>query len=259
VILSPPAPFTVVKNEKYARDQSAETERVRRSGTTTTNTSSSELLRIISQTNQINELNVVIKADVQGSLTSVIDSLKTLNTEEVAVRIVSSGVGVIGENDVHTAATAGAILYGFNVSLPTSIKRLASRDQVSVRLYNIIYELLDDVKIELESRLAPEVIEETLGELTVKGIFKTTKTEVICGGEVTSGRLSLPALARLRRGKEISAEELEVTNLKRGPQDVKEVLEGEMCGLSFKSAKRVDIQENDRIEFFIRETKTRTL
>jgi translation initiation factor IF-2 len=251
--------FTVVKNEKYARDQSAETERVRRSGTTTTNTSSSELLRIISQTNQINELNVVVKADVQGSLTSVIDSLKTLNTEEVAVRIVSSGVGVIGENDVHTAATAGAILYGFNVSLPTSIKRLASRDQVSVRLYNIIYELLDDVKIELESRLAPEVIEETLGELTVKGIFKTTKTEVICGGEVTSGRLSLPALARLRRGKEIIAEELEVTNLKRGPQDVKEVLEGEMCGLSFKSAKRVDIQENDRIEFFIRETKTRTL
>jgi translation initiation factor IF-2 len=196
---------------------------------------------------------------VQGSLTSVIDSLKGLNTEEVAVRIVSSGVGVINENDIHTAVTAGAIIYGFNVTLPTSIKRLASRDQVSVRLYTIIYELIDDVKEELETRLAPEVIEEILGELSVKGIFKTTKTEVICGGEVLSGRLSIPALARLRRGKELIADELEITNLKRGPQDVKEVLEGEMCGLSFKTNKRVDIEENDRIEFFTRSTKVRTL
>jgi translation initiation factor IF-2 len=251
--------FTVVKNEKLARGQSSEEDRRRRSGASATNTSSSELLRIISQTNQVSELNVVIKADVQGSLTSVIDSLKGLNTEEVAVRIVSSGVGVINENDIHTAVTAGAIIYGFNVSLPTSIKRLASRDQVSVRLYTIIYELIDDVKNELETRLAPEVIEETLGELSIKGIFKTTKTEVICGGEVISGRLSIPALARLHRGKELIAEELEITNLKRGPQDVKEVLEGEMCGLSFKTNKRVDIEENDRIEFFTRSTKIRTL
>jgi translation initiation factor IF-2 len=251
--------FTVVKNEKVARDQSAQTAQTRRSGGETSSTSSSELLRIISQSNKLSELNVVVKADVQGSLTSVIDSLKSLNTDEVAVRIVSSGVGVISENDIHTAASSNAIIYGFNVSLPTNIKRLASRDRVSVRLYTIIYELLDDVKKELETRLVPEVIEEKLGELTVKGIFKTTKTEVICGGEVTSGRLSIPALARLQRGKELIADNLEITNLKRGPQDVKEVLEGEMCGLSFKSDKRVDIQENDRLEFFNRSTKIRTL
>jgi translation initiation factor IF-2 len=251
--------FFVVKNEKIGRGRAADADRVRRSGSSTTTTSSSELLRIISQSNQMSELNVVVKADVQGSLTSVIDSLKTLNTEEVAVRIVSSGVGIINENDIHTAVTAGAIIYGFNVSLPTSIKRLASRDQVTVRLYTIIYELLDDVKAELETRLVPEIVEQKLGELTVKGIFKTAKTEVICGGEVTSGRLSIPALARLHRGKELIADELEITNLKRGPQDVKEVLEGEMCGLSFKSSKRVDIQENDRLEFYTRETKIRTL
>jgi translation initiation factor IF-2 len=251
--------FSVVKNEKVARDQASQTTQTRRSGGETTNTSSSELLRIISQTQKLSELNVVVKADVQGSLTSVIDSLKTLNTDEVAVRIVSSGVGVISENDIHTAASSNAIIYGFNVSLPTSIKRLASRDRVSVRLYTIIYELLDDVKKELETRLVPEVVEEKLGELSIKGIFKTTKTEVICGGEVTSGRLTIPALARLYRGKELIADNLEITNLKRGPQDVKEVLEGEMCGLSFKSEKRVDIQENDRLEFFTRETKIRTL
>jgi translation initiation factor IF-2 len=250
--------FEVVKNEKMARDRAAQISQTRKS-TNTASTSSSELLRIISRTNQLSELNVVVKADVQGSLTSVIDSLKTLDSEEVAVRIVSSGVGVINENDVHTAATTGAIIYGFHVSLPVSTKRLAARDHVSMRLYTVIYELIDDVKKELESRLAPEVIETKSGELTVKGIFKITRTEVICGGEVTSGKLIVPSLARVYRGEELVADELEVVNLKRGPQEVKEVQEGEMCGLSFKTEKRVEVQENDRIELFTRETKVRTL
>jgi len=103
-----------------------------------------------------------------------------------------------------------------------------------------------------------EVVETPLGRLVVKGIFKTTKTEVICGGEVTKGKLSMPALARVIRDKEELAE-VEVTNLKRGPVDAKEVLEGEMCGLSFKSKSRVDIQEGDHVELFTRELKQRTL
>jgi translation initiation factor IF-2 len=112
-------------------------------------------LRIINRTNELSELNVVVKADVQGSLTSVIDSIKGLDTEEVAVRVVSSGVGVINENDIHTATSSGAIIYGFNVTLPTSIKNIAARDSVSVRLYTIIYELIDDVKKELRNAVKP--------------------------------------------------------------------------------------------------------
>ena len=100
--------FETVKNEKEARDQAAETSRDRRAGGSSSATSGSELLRIISRSNKLTELNIIVKADVQGSLTSVIDSLKTLDTDEVAVRIVSSGVGVINESDIHTAATAGA-------------------------------------------------------------------------------------------------------------------------------------------------------
>ncbi len=251
--------FIVVADEKEARERATTTGQERKGGGSSATTSSSELLRIISRTNKLNEFNIIIKADVQGSLTSVADSLRALDTEEVAVKIVSSGVGVISENDVHSAAISGAIIYGFHTSLPASLKQLAARDHVSIRLYSVIYELIDDVKKELEGLLAPEVIETSLGELTVKGVFKITKTEVICGGEVTKGKLAIPSLARLRRGKELIADNLEMTNLKRGPQDVKEVQTGEMCGLSFKSTVRTEVQEGDRIELFTRQTKSRTL
>jgi translation initiation factor IF-2 len=248
-----------VPSEKIARQKAADLATARRSSDTSMASSSSELLRIISRTEKLTELNIIVKADVQGSLTSVIDSLKTLDTEEVAVRIVSSGIGVINESDIHTAVTTGAIIYGFHVSLPASIKHLAARDKISIRLFTIIYELIDDVKKELETHLVPEVIEETLGTLSVKGVFKISKTEVICGGEVTKGKLALPSLARVYRDKEVIADNLEVISLKRGPTEVKEVQQGELCGLSFRSESRVEIQLKDRIELFTRETKTRTL
>lgn len=250
--------FEVVKTEKEARLAAAGEGASRKSGAGTLEMSSNELIRLINRSNKLQELNIIVKADVQGSLTSVIDSLKTLDNEEVAVRIVGSGVGAITENDMHMAHTSNAIIYGFDVTLPANVKQIASRDKVSVRMYKVIYELIDDVKAELTSMLAPEVIETPLGRLVVKGIFKTTKTEVICGGEVTKGKLVAPALARVMRDKEELAE-VEVTMLKRGPVEAKEVQEGEMCGMTFVSKARVDIAEGDHIEFFTRELKTRTL
>jgi translation initiation factor IF-2 len=251
--------FLAVKNEKAARELARQTATDRRAGGNSAATSSSELLRIISRSNKLQEFNVVIKADVQGSITSVIDSLRSLDNEEVAVRVVSSGVGVINESDVHTAHSSKAIIYGFHTSLPAHVKRLASRDKVPVRLFTVIYELIDDVKKELETLLSPEIIEEELGTLQVKGIFKISKTEVICGGLVTKGGLRVPSLARVVRDKEVIAENLPVTKLQRGPTEVTEVPEGEMCGLSFSSESRVEVLENDRIELITRETKTRTL
>jgi translation initiation factor IF-2 len=250
--------FTVVKDEKTARMHAEKSTALKHGASARTDMGSSELIRMINRNNQINELNVIVRADVQGSLTSVVDSLKALDTEEVAVRIVSSGVGALTENDLHLATTSNAIIYGFNVVAPTNIKRLASRDKVSIRLYNIIYELIDDVKAELTGLLAPEIVETDLGRLVVKAIFKTTKTEVICGGEVTKGKLVVPALARVTRGDELLGE-VEVTNLKRGPQDAKEVFEGDMCGISLKTNSRLELQEGDRIELFTRTTVARTL
>ncbi len=250
--------FEAANNEKTARTQAESASQSRKSDGGRTDMSSSELIRIINRSNDLTELNIVIKADVQGSLTSVIDSLKALDTEEVAVRVVGSGVGAINDNDVHMATTSQAIIYGFNVSIPANIKQLASRDRVSVRIYKIIYELIDDAKSELSTLLKPQVVETELGRLLVKAIFKTTKTEVICGGEVTKGKLVAPAFAKVYRDKAELAE-VEVTGLKHGPQDTKEVLEGEMCGVSLKTTTKLDLQEGDRLEFFTRETVTRTL
>jgi translation initiation factor IF-2 len=250
--------FESAKDEKTARSLAESMLQKRQTAAGKLDMSGGDLIRMINRTHELTELPIIVKADVQGSLTSVIDSLKSLSTEEVAVRVVGTGVGAIGENDIHTAHTTGAIIYGFNVTLPSSVKQLAHRDQVSIRLYKVIYELIDDTKVELTKLLVPEVVETSLGRLVVRGIFKTTKTEVICGGEVTKGKLSLPALARVVRGNETLAE-VEVTNLKRGPQDAKEILEGEMCGMSFKSTSKVTVQEGDHIEFFTRETRARTL
>lgn len=249
--------FVAVPNEKQARAQ-AEAAKSGQSAAGGLQMDSSELIRIINRSNELQELNIIIKADVKGSLTSVIDSLKTLNTDEVAIRVVGSGVGAVNENDVYLATTSNAIIYGFNVSIPPNIKQLAARDRTSVRLFKVIYELIDDVRDGLSELLSPEVVETELGRLVVKGVFKTSKTEVICGGEVTKGKLTVPALAKVYRDKELLAE-VEITNLKRGPQDAKEVVEGEMCGLSLKTTSRLNLEEGDRIELFTREAVARTL
>lgn len=249
--------FTQYKSEKEARNAATKITNERKSeggkGIT-----GNELIRIIDRSNQLNELNVIVKADVQGSVKSVIDSLRSMDTEEVAVRVVGSGIGPISENDVHLANSSNAIIYGFNVGIPTNVKQTSNRDKVRVRIYGIIYELIDDAKQELTNLLAPEVIETEMGRLVVKGVFKTSKTEVICGGEVTKGKLVAPSLAKVYRDKELIAE-VEITNLKHGPTDTKEVLEGEMCGMNIATVSRVDVQEGDRIECYTREVVARKL
>ncbi len=250
--------FRVVANEREARTLAEHRQTEQSHGAKNRGTSSSELIRIMNRNKEMTELNLVVKADAQGSLTSVIDSLKTLDTQEVAIRVVGSGIGRVTENDVYLAQTSNAIIYGFNISIQSNVKQLAARQQVSVRLFNIIYELIDDTREELSALLSPEDRETELGRLGVRGVFKTTKTEVICGGEVTKGKLEVPAQAYVMRAGE-KLGEVEVTNLKRGPADAKEVFEGEMCGLSFKTKRRIELQEGDSIELFKREVVTRHL
>lgn len=251
--------FSLVKNEKEARLATAKVRQTREKEAAETNVTSADILKLMSQKHEAQEFNVIVKADVQGSLTSVIDSLRLVDTDgDVTLRIIGNGVGNISENDVHLAADEKTVIYGFNVDLPPNVKRQATRDKVQVRIFKVIYELLDDARNSMEALLAPEVVETAIGGLTIKGIFRTLKEEVICGGEVTSGKVTTGLLARVKRGDEQIAE-VEVEKVQRQQQEAKEVFEGEMCGLSLKTQKKLLLEEGDKLEFFTRELVKRTL
>ncbi|MGK2896111.1 MAG: translation initiation factor IF-2 [Candidatus Saccharimonadales bacterium] len=250
--------FRLVKNEKEARQATVQARMEREKAAASTNVTSADILKLMSQKHEAAEFNIIVKADVQGSLTSVMDSLRLIDTgDEVKLRIVGSGVGNISENDVHLAADEKTVIYGFNVDLPPAVKRQAARDKVQVRIYKVIYELLDNAKQSMEQLLAPEVVETEIGALTIKGVFRTLKDEVIAGGEVTKGKVATGLLTRVIRDKEQIAE-VEVTKVQRQQQEAKEVFEGEMCGLSLKTAKKLQIEEGDKLEFFTRELVKKT-
>lgn len=251
--------FEIVKSEKEARQMTEKARIEREKAAASTNVTGADLLKMMNQKHESQDLNVIVKADVQGSLTSVIDSIRLLDSGgEVTLRVIGSGVGNISENDIRLAADAETIIYGFNVELPPAVKRLAARDKIQVRLYKVIYELLDDARHSMELLLAPEVVETEIGSLKIKGIFRTMKDTIIAGGEVMSGKVAAGLLVRVKRGKE-EIGEVEVTSVQREQQEAKEVFEGELCGLSLKTDKKMLIEEGDTLEFFTRELVSRTL
>ncbi len=252
--------FEIVKNEKDARLLVERHHAEQAAAAASTNVTGADLLKMMSQEHDAVDFNVIVKADVQGSLTSVIDSLKLIETGgDVTLRIISTGVGTISENDIRLAiGGTNTVIYGFNVQLPPAVKRLAQRDRVEVRIYDVIYELLDNAKQSMSDLLAPEVVETEVGMLTIKGVFRTMKEQVICGGEVTSGKVTAGLLVRVKRGDEQLAE-AEVEHVQRQQVEAKEVFEGEMCGLSLKTTKKLLVEEGDTLELFTRELVQRSL
>lgn len=250
--------FTVFKGEREAKMHAASVIQAGKKTASSLNMTGGELLRRMTKSAKTTQVNVIVKADVQGSLTSINDSLRIIENEELDLRVVGSGVGNISENDVRMAATSNAIIYGFNVILPPAVKKLAAREGVSVRIFRVIYELIDDAREMMTRLLSPEVVETEIGTLTIKGIFRVTKEMIICGGEVTSGKVQPDILARVKRGDDQLAE-VEVTAVQRQMQEAKEVFEGEMCGLQLKTQTKLQLEEGDKLEFFTREEKARTL
>jgi len=248
--------LSVTKNEKEARERAERAKN--RKVTGKLNMTSSDLIGLINKNAQMQEVPVIIKADVQGSLTSITDSLRLLENEELRMQVIGSGVGSITENDVQMASTSKAVIYAFNVTTPANVRKLAERESVIIREFNVIYELLDDAKAVLTSLLQPEIVETELGKLIIKGVFRTTKEEIICGGEVTKGKVEPGSKARVMRDKE-QLSEVEVISVKRQQQEAKEVFEGEMCGLQLKPQKKLLLEEGDRLEFYKREEIKRTL
>ena len=251
--------FGIAKSEKEARNLAQKAKIEQEKMAATTNITGADILKMMNQKLDAEEFNVIIKADVQGSVTSVVDSLKLIDTGgEVELHVVGTGVGNISENDIHLAVGENTVIYGFNVDLPPAVKRLAAREHVEVRIFKVIYELLDNAKDSMEALLAPEVVETEIGELEVKGVFRTMREEIIAGGEVKRGKVAKGLLARVKRGKEQIAE-VEVSSVQRQQQEAKEVFEGEMCGLSLKTKKKITLEIGDKLEFFTRELVKKTL
>ena len=252
--------FLEYADEKSARRAALMNAQAMANEAASANVTSTDLLRMMNVEDNSKVFNVIVKGDVLGSVTSVVDSLKMIDTKgEVTLNVVATGVGDVTENDVYMAAGDGnTVIYGFNVNVPTNIAKLAARDGVEIRNYRVIYELLDDAKKNMEKLLGEEVIEMTVGEMKVMGVFRVTKTELIAGGQMTSGKLTPGVLARLVHDKEVVGE-AEVESVQKERIEAKELIENEIGGLAMKTEKKMNLVIGDKLEFFTRETRQRKL
>jgi len=263
--------FIECSDEKTARKQALLNAQGAQDANASSNVTSTDLLRMMNVADNSKVFNVIIKGDVLGSVTSVVDSLKMIDTKgEVTLNIVSTGVGDITENDVYMAAGDNTVIYGFNVSVPTNISKMAARDGVAIRNYKVIYELLDDAKSSMENLLDAEVVEEEVGEMKIKGVFRTERSSIIAGGEVLTGKASatipsptgagvdLPVFGRVYRNKELIGE-VQVDSVQKEKLAVNELVAGETGGIAFKLEKKLTIELNDRVKFFTREMRRKTL
>ncbi|MEC8456784.1 MAG: translation initiation factor IF-2, partial [Pseudomonadota bacterium] len=255
---SPGDVFAVVDSEARARELTEYRQRVKREKAQVSGGSVS-LVDMMAKlgSKKINELPVVIKADVQGSGEAIAASLEKMGNDEVRARIVYSGAGGITESDVNLAKSAGAPILGFNVRASKQARDLADREGVEIRYYSIIYDLLDDMKGVLSGMLAPLQRETFLGNAQVLQVFDISKVGKIAGCRVTEGVVRKGARVRIIR-EDVVVLELGVLNtLKRFKDEVNEVPSGQECGMQFQGFQ--DIKEGDYIECFTVEEIKRTL
>ena len=240
--------FREVDDEREARHIAAEREARMRSAEVVNQRPASlqELLRR-QERQEIPELNLVVKADVQGSLGALADAFLKLPQDEVRVNIIHSGAGAISEQDVTLAQTAGAIVVGFNVRPNANARELAEREGVDIRLYRVIYDAIDDVKAALSGMLKPEERESILGEAEIRQTFRVPRLGVIAGCYVTRGTIRRNSQVRLVRDGVVTYEG-RVGSLRRFKDDVGEVREGFECGIGLENFQ--DVKEGDVIEAF---------
>ena len=249
--------FAVVENEARAREITDYRVRKRREtlGSAGNKSSLEQMMQQLKDAGR-KEFPLVVKGDVQGSLEAIVGALKKVGNDEVEARLVHSGVGGITESDVALAAASKAIVIGFNVRANAQAKQAADSQGVEIRYYNIIYDLVDEVKAAMSGLLAPTKREIFLGYATIKQVFNISKFGKVAGCQVTEGKVERGAKVRLLRDN-VVIHEGTLAILKRFKDDVKEVVSGQECGMSF--ANYQDIREGDQIECFQVETIARSL
>lgn len=242
--------FEVVDSDKEARNIISERVEAAKSQSQAKKKVSLEDLFANVQSGEAKGLNLIVKADVQGSLDPIISELNKLGAGEIALKILYTETGNIGENDVLLASASNAILIGFNVQAEVSARKLAEKEGVDIRLYEIIYRMTEDIEKALSGMLEPEVKEKIIGRAQVLQVFSASKFGKVAGCRVTDGELRRNAKVRLYRGTDLVYEG-DMGSLRHEKDDVKEVKQGYECGVGFKSFS--DIQPGDQLICYILE------
>ena len=243
--------FNAVKSQSqakeiaYNRQQKVREEVLARNASTTLEELFSQI-----QAGEVKELNLIIKADVQGSVGAIVTSLEKLSNDEVKVNIVHTGVGAINESDVMLAGTSDSIIIGFNVRPSAAVTSQAERDGIQIRTYNVIYNIIDDVENAMKGMLDPEFKEVVLGRVEIRTTFKVPGVGIIGGAYVTDGKVVRNEQIRLVRDG-IVIHEGKISSLKRFKDDAREVNQGYECGIGIENYN--DIKEGDVIECFTME------
>ncbi|MCB5277075.1 MAG: translation initiation factor IF-2 [Candidatus Cloacimonetes bacterium] len=245
-----------VDSEKTARSISTERQQVRMEREKYQNKSSLQNIFARIKEEQVNTLNIILKTDTDGSAEAIADSLQKLANEEVSVNIIHRSVGGISETDVSLASASDAIILGFHVRATQQARRMAEDEGVQIKLYQVIYDAIDDIRAALEGMLAPTIEEQSIGSATVKQVFKIKKLGTIAGCQVDRGVIQSNCLVRLYRNDVLITED-KLSSLKHYSNDVKEVRAGSDCGLSLVNFS--DIKEGDVFEAYIEQEVAKKL
>ncbi len=240
--------FQVVDSEKEARNIVSERTDAAKALSQTKKKVSLEDLFANVQAGEAKGLNLIIKADVQGSLDPIVNELNKLGEGEIGLHILHAETGNIGNNDVMLAAASKAIIIGFNVQADVDGRRLAEKEGVDIRLYEIIYRMTEDIEKALNGMLKPKLVEKVLGRAQVLDVFTASKFGKVAGCKVTDGELRRGARVRLLRGTDMIYEG-DLSSLRHEKEDVKEIRQGFECGVGFKSFN--DIQPGDQLVCYI--------
>lgn len=240
--------FIVAKDEKRAREVAAF--RAQRATDARLNTGTGASLDSLLENfgaDEVKRLNVIVKADVRGSLEAIVTALNEVGNDEVQVKVVMSGVGGITESDASYAVTAGAVVFGFNVRADNAAKRIVDSEGLDLRYYKVIYDLVDDVKAALSGMLSPEVREDIVGIAEVRDVFESKKMGQIAGSMVIEGTISRSKQIRVLRNNVVIYEG-ELESLRRFKDEVQSVSSGTECGIGVKNYN--DVKKGDQIEVF---------
>lgn len=247
--------FEQAKNEKAARAMADERKEAAQEAASVTRPAFT-LQDVFAQfsAGETKELNLILKADVQGTLEPIIDSLESLgetNPESIGVNILSADIGNVSENDVMLASASDAIIIGFNVDIDNAARRTADSQGVDIRQYNIIYKLLEDIELALKGMLDPVYADKTIGTAEVRQIYRISRVGAIAGSYVLDGEIRRNARVRVIRNDKVIAENISVGSLKRISDDVREVRAGFECGIGLDGFN--DFHEGDLLQFYVSE------